>query len=86
MGRFHWKGPRYRPRRSAFQHFCGWRGCRELVDAWAWGCRKHWFQLPQRIRERILATTKASHAERTAALREAAEWVQAFQGGGDADG
>lgn len=34
-------------------HDCHWPGCAEQVPPAMWGCRSHWFSLPQDLRERI---------------------------------
>lgn len=38
------------------KHHCHWPGCNTEVPPKLWGCREHWFQLPQSIRARIWAT------------------------------
>lgn len=34
-------------------HLCHWPSCRRAVPPRMWGCRRHWFKLPQRIRDAI---------------------------------
>lgn len=36
-------------------HHCHWPGCSELVPPAAWGCRPHWYSLPEHLRTRIWA-------------------------------
>lgn len=35
------------------QHHCHWPGCKKQVPPAKWGCREHWFRLPQYLRRRI---------------------------------
>lgn len=37
------------------QHHCHWPGCKKNVPPAKWGCREHWFRLPQYLRARIWA-------------------------------
>jgi hypothetical protein len=42
--------------RSATQtrdHHCHWPGCKKQVPPAQWGCKEHWFTLPQEIRNAI---------------------------------
>lgn len=39
-------------------HHCHWPTCNEQVPPAQWGCKKHWFKLPKRLRDRIWATYK----------------------------
>jgi hypothetical protein len=34
-------------------HTCHWPGCPQQVAPALWGCRKHWFMLPKRLRDKI---------------------------------
>ena len=36
-------------------HTCHHPGCKTEVPPKLWGCAKHWFRLPENIRNRILA-------------------------------
>ena len=40
------------------QHHCHWPGCEKQVPPAMWGCKQHWFALPQGLRNRIWATYK----------------------------
>lgn len=40
------------------KHRCHWPTCNLNVPPKMWGCKKHWFKLPQAIRNRIWATYK----------------------------
>lgn len=37
-------------------HHCHATGCEANVPPSMWGCRKHWFMVPKRLRDRIWAT------------------------------
>ena len=39
-------------------HLCHWPTCDVPVDPKFWGCKKHWFKLPEHLRKRIWATYK----------------------------
>lgn len=36
-------------------HHCHWPGCGKQVPPAMWGCKKHWFMLPKRLRDKIWA-------------------------------
>jgi len=38
------------------KHTCHWPSCKTEVPPKMWGCKKHWFTLPQRLRNAIWAT------------------------------
>ena len=38
------------------KHLCHWPTCAKEVPPKMWGCRRHWFRLPKRIRDRIWET------------------------------
>ncbi len=40
------------------RHRCHWPTCNTNVPPKMWGCKKHWFKLPQAIRNQIWATYK----------------------------
>ena len=66
-------------------HECHWPGCKMQVPPAMWGCRVHWYQLPQAIRARIWSTYKPgqeiklnpSRAYVLAAI-EAQEWIAEY--------
>ena len=71
-------------RDTTFDHACHWPGCPVKVPPAMWGCRKHWFRLPARLRARIWRAyrpgqevTKDPSAEYIAVAREAREWIAA---------
>ena len=62
--------------------------CRCPVPAALWGCRAHWYALPQRLRNRIWATyrpgqevTKTPSPEYIAVAHEVQEWIRQFSDG-----
>ena len=38
------------------EHHCHWPGCNKQVPPAMWGCRTHWFMLPQYLRNKIWMT------------------------------
>ena len=38
------------------EHTCHWPGCGKQIPPAMWGCKPHWFKLPQRLRNKIWAT------------------------------
>lgn len=38
------------------KHTCHWPTCEKEVPPKMWGCKSHWFTLPQRLRSSIWAT------------------------------
>lgn len=63
-------------------HRCHWPQCEIQVPPAAWGCKKHWFALPLRIRNRIWKSytpsqeiTGSPNGEYMAAAKEAYEWA-----------
>src|SRR5262249_9125155 len=45
------------------QHHCHWPGCPEQVPPAIWGCRKHWYRLPQGLRNKIWAAYRIGQEE-----------------------
>lgn len=41
--------------RAGGSHSCLWGDCSKQVSAHLWGCKKHWFSLPLRLRRQISA-------------------------------
>lgn len=39
--------------RKTRPHTCHWPECGKQVPPAMWGCREHWFRLPQTLRDRI---------------------------------
>lgn len=66
------------------EHHCHWPGCGKQVRPAMWGCRVHWYRLPQAIRTKIWETFKPGQEvnatpsrEYVAAAREAQDWIKA---------
>jgi hypothetical protein len=67
-------------------HFCHWPGCRRLVPPRMWGCKNHWFTLPENIRTRISRAyrqgqeiDKTPSLEYIAVAHEAQEWIKNYE-------
>lgn len=65
-------------------HHCHWPDCTENVAPAAWGCKKHWFKLPQTLRNKIWIaykpgqeTTKTPSRLYVEVAREVQEWIAA---------
>jgi hypothetical protein len=63
-------------------HTCHWPDCGEQVPPAQWGCRRHWFTLPKRLRDRIWETycpgqevDGTPSAEYLAVTDEADRWI-----------
>ena len=62
-------------------HICHHPNCTEKVPARLHACRKHWFQLPQHLRDRIWATYRPGQErdkKPSDAYREAVAATRAF--------
>jgi hypothetical protein len=67
---------------AIMNHHCHWPGCETEVPPAMWGCRRHWYQLPKRLRDRIWETympgqeiTKTPSAEYVEVAKEVQEWI-----------
>ena len=63
-------------------HTCHWPGCDRVVPPKLWGCRPHWFALPQALRDLIWSTyrhgqeiTKTPSREYLQAARQVQDWI-----------
>ena len=67
-------------RRPNQVHLCGWPGCRRPVPLGMWGCRAHWFTLPDAIRDDVLRGWRFGRGrlspEWIAANDRALEWIK----------
>ena len=68
-------------------HGCHWPGCTEQVPPAKWGCTRHWYMLPQRLRAAIwdafrpgqeVAMTPSREYVRVA--REVQQWIKEHHG------
>lgn len=64
-------------------HTCHWPGCGRQVPPAMWGCKPHWFALPQRLRDKIWRTyqpgqevTLTPSEAYLAAAQEVQTWIQ----------
>ena len=64
------------------RHCCHWPGCQALVPPAMWGCRRHWYRLPQLLRSKIWRTyrpgqeiTKTPSRAYVAVAREVQDWI-----------
>lgn len=63
------------------KHTCHWPGCPVKVPPAMWGCRHHWFQLPDELRSLIWRTYVPGQEisqDPSSAYREAADRVQTW--------
>lgn len=63
-------------------HTCHWPTCSTPVPPSMWGCKKHWFTLPKRMRDEIWRTyragqevTKDPSDEYMAAYAQVQNWI-----------
>jgi hypothetical protein len=66
------------------EHHCHWPSCGKSVPPAMWGCRQHWFALPQYLRDKIWATYRPGQeidgtpsAAYLAAAAEVQAWIRA---------
>lgn len=64
-------------------HTCHWPGCEKSVPPAAWGCRPHWYALPQALRNQIWAAyspgqedTKTPSARYIEVALEVRQWIE----------
>ncbi len=64
------------------KHECHWPGCGKQVPPAMWGCAKHWFTLPKRLRDRIWESyrigqeiTGTPSPDYVAAARDVQAWI-----------
>jgi hypothetical protein len=63
-------------------HHCHWPDCDKQVPPAMWGCKVHWFKLPQRLRNKVWATYEPGQEvdmtpsdEYIAVAREVQDWI-----------
>lgn len=68
--------------RQTRKHACHWTGCPLQVPPAMWGCTRHWYMLPQGLRNKIWAAYRPNQesdlkpSERYLAVaREVQEWI-----------
>lgn len=64
-------------------HHCHWPGCDKSVPPKLWGCKMHWYSLPQHLRELIWDTyipgqeiTKTPSKEYIEAAKKVQQWIK----------
>lgn len=64
-------------------HHCHWPGCETVVAPKMWGCSKHWFRLPKKLRDEVWRTyrpgqeiTKTPSTEYIAVALKVQEWCR----------
>jgi hypothetical protein len=69
-------------------HTCHWPGCNAQVPPAMWGCKRHWFALPQHLRTRIWRAyqpgqevTGHPSADYISAARAVQVWIEQLQAG-----
>lgn len=68
--------------RQTRAHTCHWPGCERQVKPAVWGCREHWYRLPQHLRARIWRAYRPGQEEDLrpdlsyiAVAREVQDWI-----------
>lgn len=64
-------------------HRCHWPKCDQIVPPSLWGCKRHWYMLPYKLRTGILQAyrpgqerTKTPSKEYQAAARAVQDWIR----------
>jgi hypothetical protein len=63
------------------KHTCHWTGCRQRVAPAVWGCKKHWYMLPDHLRAEIWAAFRPGQEQDkrpSPRYRQAAKTVEAW--------
>lgn len=56
---------------------CNWPGCSEMVPTNLWGCKKHWFTLPEHLRKKVWKTYRPGQEKD---LNPSQEYVETIMG------
>lgn len=66
-------------------HTCHWPGCEKQVPPAMWGCRFHWYILPQHLRNKIWGAFRPGQEEDLnvskrylKVAREVQEWIKEY--------
>lgn len=51
-------------------HTCHATGCKASVPPEMWGCKRHWFMVPKKIRDRVWATYRVGQCDDMSPSRE----------------
>lgn len=64
-------------------HTCHWPGCEQQVPPALWGCKKHWYMLPEYLRMRVWAAYRIGQEvnmnpsdEYMAVIKMVNEWIK----------
>jgi hypothetical protein len=67
-------------------HHCHWPNCNKQVPPAMWGCKRHWFMIPKRLRDKIWAAyvpgqekTMNPSREYVAVAKEVQEWIKEYE-------
>lgn len=67
-------------------HHCHWPGCDKQVPPAVWGCRPHWYTLPQNLRDQVWRAYRPGQevngtpsAGYVAVARAVQEWIKEHQ-------
>lgn len=61
------------------KHHCHWPGCERQVPPAMWGCREHWYRLPEHLRDRIWRTFRPGQEKDQTPSRDYVEAARAVQ-------
>jgi len=71
-------------------HTCHWPGCNKQVPPALWGCKEHWFALPQRLRIKVWAAYRIGQEVKMnpsvhyiAVIKEVEQWIEENYGNRD---
>lgn len=76
------KAAHVRAAKPTGNHTCHWPGCQAQVPPAMWGCKPHWYKLPDDLRRRIWNAYKigqentGASPDYIAVAREVQEWIQ----------
>lgn len=69
--------------RPARNHLCHWPGCSRHVPPAMWGCKDHWYRLPDKLRRRVWKSYRPGQendqqpsADYLAVAREVQDWIR----------
>jgi hypothetical protein len=58
------------------RHHCHWPGCETQCPPAMWGCRDHWYRLPQDLRDKVWATYRPGQELNQGDLRPSAKYIE----------
>lgn len=77
---------------APMKHHCHWPGSTRTVPPAAWGCKPHWYRLPQGLRNKIWAAyrpgqeqSKTPSRRYVEVAREVQDWIAAHGGAQQGD-